>query len=275
MGCERLLAQVDAYVDGELDAGTQLELEHHVAHCVDCRREATFLRALKAGVREGARAPRAPAALRERVLDTLDEASGPPRGERVWMGGMLAAAAALLFVLAKGALPAPPDADVSPVAGRTPVMEATPVAFLPGVVEQHIDRLPTEAGTERAERLAEWFRGKLGFRVAPVDFHAPDVRFVGARVSNVGNQQAAKLYYRVGDSRMTMVALEASPQVRQALARELEGGEHTRLGPYQVTVRRVRGYTVPVIERDGVIYAFTGDLDEHRLLQLVASASLR
>jgi hypothetical protein len=33
-------------------------------------------------------------------------------------------------------------------------------------------------------------------------------------------------------------------------------------------------YTVPVFEHDGVVYAFTGDLDQQRLLKLVASARL-
>jgi hypothetical protein len=32
---------------------------------------------------------------------------------------------------------------------------------------------------------------------------------VGARVSHIGNQPAAKLYYRVGDNRVTMVAFAA------------------------------------------------------------------
>jgi hypothetical protein len=31
---------------------------------------------------------------------------------------------------------------------------------------------------------------------------------------------------------------------------------------------------VPVLEHDGITYAFTGDLDQRKLLQLVASARL-
>jgi hypothetical protein len=41
-----------------------------------------------------------------------------------------------------------------------------------------------------------------------------------------------------------------------------------------VTYRNINGYTVPMIEHDGVVYAFTGDLDQRRVLQLVASARL-
>ena len=41
-----------------------------------------------------------------------------------------------------------------------------------------------------------------------------------------------------------------------------------------MTYHNVHGYTVPVFEHDGVVYAFTGDLDQRRLLQLVASARL-
>jgi hypothetical protein len=36
----------------------------------------------------------------------------------------------------------------------------------------------------------------------------------------------------------------------------------------------VRGYTVPLIEQGGLAYAFTSDLDERSLLQLIGSARL-
>jgi hypothetical protein len=52
------------------------------------------------------------------------------------------------------------------------------------------------------------------------------------------------------------------------------GGHRERFGSRVVTYHNVQGYTVPILEHDGIAYAFTGDLDQHRLLQLVASARL-
>ena len=50
------------------------------------------------------------------------------------------------------------------------------------------------------------------------------------------------------------------------------GAHRERIGQRVVTYRNVQGYTVPIIEHDGITYAFTGDLDQQQLLHLVASA---
>jgi anti-sigma factor RsiW len=315
VSCEAPHLQLDAFVDGELDASAQVEVETHLAVCPECRDEAAFTRALKHELRTQMAPPEAPAALRDRVRDALREADAPgqPRWqERAWAGAFVAAAAAVLVVLgtlvsspppasppalAEGHAPAAvqpaqsaqsvaqstqPAQGMQPtqvVAGRNSRATAQRVAehglmsVLGDVVAGHVDALPSEVGTEEPERLTGWFRDKLGFRVASVQFSEPDVRFEGARVFHVANQRAARLHYRVGDSRVTLMAFEATPSLRRALAAGA-GGRRVRVGDRELAYHQVRGYTVPVFERDGIVYAFTGDLDTQRLLKLVASARM-
>lgn len=271
MACPNLLPHVDAFVDGELEPSPQLEIERHVAVCEACRREVTATRALKAALRAQADVVQAPDALRARVRVALDDAGGVvPWGDRAWAGGFLLAAAAMLVFFGAGLWPQTSER----VAVEPAPLAVQPVALLPDVIERHTDPLPTESGTERPEDVSNWFRGKLGFRVGPVQFQAPEVRFLGARVSQVGRERAAKLYYLVGNSRVTVVAFEASPAVRRDLARELETSRHTTIAGHDVAYHSVRGYTVPVFEDDGVIYAVTGDVDQQKLLQLLSSARL-
>jgi len=111
-----------------------------------------------------------------------------------------------------------------------------------------------------------------------VEWSEPSVRLLGARVSHIGDRQAIKLYYGVGDSRLTTVVFQPTPSLHQVLSDEHAaqqlGVRRERIGSRVLSYQNVRGYTVPMIEHDGVVYAFTGDLDQRQLLRMVASARL-
>jgi hypothetical protein len=98
----------------------------------------------------------------------------------------------------------------------------------------------------------------------------------GARISQVGSNQAARLYYSVGDSQLTLVMFKPSPSLEQALRTESQlehaGGKRVRMSGREVPYRTLQGYTVPLVQDNGIVYAFTSDLDERMLLQLVATA---
>jgi hypothetical protein len=109
-----------------------------------------------------------------------------------------------------------------------------------------------------------------------VEFSEPHVHLEGARMSQVGSNQAAKLYYRVGDSQLTLVMFKASPSLEEVLRSDSQlehaGGKRIRMSGREVQYRTLQGYTVPLVQDDGIVYAFTGDLDQRMLLQLVATA---
>ncbi len=271
MDCRLVQSHLDAYVDGELEPSPVIEFERHLDQCSECRNELALARMLKQGVREGIRSAEAPPSLKVRVghaLDREDAAQG--RAAARWTTP-LAVAAVLALALGAALRPQPgnPHATEASTAVNGP-------GLLSDIVAQHKDQLPADVTPDQPEKVTPWFRGRVAFRVRSVDFGEPQVRFAGARVSHVGSQRAARFYYDVGDSRMTVVAFKPPPDFHAVLRNERPSQEwrRKRVGSRVLTYRNVQGYTVPVIEHDGIAYAFTGDLDQQRLLRLVASARL-
>jgi len=268
MDCRLVRDHLDAYVDAELEPTPVIEFERHLDSCSECRNELALARLVQRSVRE-LPVEAASQALKQRIGRALDELSaqqGGAAGRGNWHG-LLAAAATLLLVVGaavksdSGKPGAPAQADLAPV------------GLLGDVVARHMDQLPAEIAADRPEKVTSWFRGKVAFRVRSVEFTEPQVHFVGARVSHVGDRQAANLYYSVGDSRLTSVVFQPPPSLQRVLNDDRLVAR-VRIGRRVVTYRNVHGYTVPILEHDGIAYAFTGDLDQRKLLQLVASARL-
>jgi hypothetical protein len=82
----------------------------------------------------------------------------------------------------------------------------------------------------------------------------------------------------VGNNRVTVMAcpVDAVLPLRQALRDENEAHRlrlhRAYVGNRIVTYDDVQNYTVPIFEHNGVVYAFTGDLDKASLLRLAGSA---
>src|SRR5262245_15605116 len=111
MACHEAL-RVQAYFDGELDAGAAVEIEQHVEACGEC---ASLLQELKTGrgaLRQQGLYHRASSALTSRITSALDREDGKQRwhdvlrarGREFWFGAgtgavATAAAAAALSLL--------------------------------------------------------------------------------------------------------------------------------------------------------------------------------
>lgn len=271
MDCRVVQNHLSAYVDGELPPGSTLELEGHLTHCAPCALQWRFQGAVKSELRRQLAPVAAPAHLRVQVLQALaavpHDADEYPTSH-AWMT-FLAVAAAVLLVT--GALV---GTDRSAYDAR--LAASNPLDVVREVIDRHKDRLPAEISTPVPEKATSWFRDKVGFRVASVEFAEPSVHLEGARMSQVGNSQAAKLYYRVGDSQLTVVMFKAPPSLEQVLSSDAElqhlGVQRMRLSGREVPYRTLQGYTVPIVQDNGIVYAFAGDLDQQSLLKLVATA---
>jgi anti-sigma factor RsiW len=272
MDCTLLRGRLDAYVDGELEPTPVIEFEQHLDACSGCRNELLLARLMRRGVSELS-GPAAPDALKRRVTRALDEVTASEGPGRAPWAGVLMVAAGLALALGVAMRS---DSTTRGTREAFAAAESAPLGVLGDIVARHVDQLPADISAERPEQVTSWSRGKVGFRVRSVEFAEPQVHLLGARVSHVGAQQAVKLYYSVGDSSLTSVVFQAPPSLEhvlhddQLMARS--GGHRERFGGRVVTYHNVHGYTVPILEHDGIAYAFTGDLDQRRLLQLVASA---
>ncbi|MEM9190351.1 MAG: zf-HC2 domain-containing protein [Myxococcota bacterium] len=320
MNCGLVRRYVDAYVDGEMDPSTQIEIEAHLDGCAACQEEVAFVRAVKAQVREEVRSISAPLSLRARIGVALDEVDAEARIEAgpVTADGANTSGGSVPAVPAEPIPAEPIPAEPIP-AGSTPLVvtrgEVPPapaerpglVRFLPirpryavplvaavgllmvasytmapessvvgasvsapaleDVVRVHSSELPADVPGEKPQDVVSFFRNRVQFPVRPAEFERREARLVGARLSNVREHRAAALYYDVDGQRMTVVVFRGEPELSQ--------GQRARLLGQELQYHQVNGYIVPVRQRDGVTYAFTGDLDRQALLRLAASARVR
>ncbi len=138
-------------------------------------------------------------------------------------------------------------------------------SLLRRVVHAHSMDVPVDVPGEHPEKVAGFFRGKVEFPVRLAHFRGTNARFLGARLTEVGDRQGATLYYDVAGRRVTVLVF-ANDRVQGAPRGRVEvGGREIRFG-------EAGGYTVPVYQNGAVSYAFTGDMDREGLLRLAASS---
>jgi anti-sigma factor RsiW len=274
MDCRLVRKHLSAYVDGELEPSPMLEVEEHLGDCSGCADEQHFLGALKSEIKLKLAPAPAPQYLRARVQTSLlsvQVENDQQPATNVWITFATIAAS---VVLVTGSLVGTHQPAMTGVASA-----GNPLDVVREVVDRHKDHLPAEISTPLPEQATSWFRDKVGFRVRSVEFAEPQVHLVGARMSQVGSMQAAKLYYRVDDSQLTLVMFKASPSLEHLLNSQRElanaGVQYVRMSSgREVPYRTLQGYTVPILQDSGIVYAFTGDLDQRKLLHLVSTARI-
>ena len=76
--CERVLEQIELYLDGELVGSVRVEVEQHLGGCGPCTGHADFQRKLKEVVREKCGCREVPPELLERVRTLLERSHDHP-----------------------------------------------------------------------------------------------------------------------------------------------------------------------------------------------------
>jgi anti-sigma factor RsiW len=252
MNCAETKKYLDAFVDGELEAGLILEVESHVDGCASCAALVGLKRRIKAELNAiGARIA-APESLRSRV-----ESLPARRRNRRLIGAAvavpLAAAAALLIALNVGQPPAPVEEPLS--------------AVVNDVVERHARDLPLEVRSADPAAATSWFQGKVDFPVRAPQLKLAGVSFQGARLSNVQSAQAAHMAYTVDGHRVTLMIFPVEHL-------QLRGGTVVRAGNRDVLLGRHNGYNVAVTIDGDMAYAVSSDLPKERLISLLTDMSI-
>ncbi|MCA9601689.1 MAG: zf-HC2 domain-containing protein [Polyangiales bacterium] len=280
MKCELFRRHVDAYVDGEVDPSTQIDFERHASECARCQEDLAFVRAAKGHVRMALGGAKAPSHLRARVLSALDSVDADRSGQGADLGVAIQDEGAprpwIRFLPVKARYAVPLVAVASLVLavfgaadvrlGRATGAEQAAMPMFEDVVRLHSASLPPDVTGAQPQKVSSYFRDKVRFPVRPV-FDQGQAELVGARLSNVRDHRAAALYYNVRGNRLTVVVFEAAPS--EPL------GPRTRYMGRELYLSQVGGYTVPVVRRGQVTYAFTGDVDRDTLLRLAAAARVQ
>jgi anti-sigma factor RsiW len=188
MSCNEAL-RLQAYFDGELDAGAVLEVERHLEGCADCALLLADLEAARKLIRQNAPYHRADGGLRKAVTKSLDREEGVRRpafasrrflsGAASGAGAMALAALAVFFFYA-------PQAD--PLAGD--LMNA----HLRSLMSDHL----IDVASSDRHTVKPWFAGHTDVSPPAADFAQQGYRLIGGRADYVDGHRAAVVVYRHG-----------------------------------------------------------------------------
>ena len=183
MECRHPRELLDAYLDAELDAAGNLDVERHLAECATCSAVVARHRALRTALRGPDLRHSAPPGLRGR----LERKLGARRSRfAAWPMQMGAIAAGLLVALAAGFGLGRWSGDGG--RGDQEVVAAH-------VRSQQADHLVDVASSDR-HTVKPWFAGKLDFAPLVADFEAQGFKLIGGRLDYLDGRPAAALVFK-------------------------------------------------------------------------------
>jgi anti-sigma factor RsiW len=188
MNCDITDELRNAYVDGELDLITEVDLEKHVGGCGACARQITALRKLRESFADLSLKENASAELRDKVRSMLPKTEPSRASERwTWIRWMpaMAGAAALILVAALLLFRAQPSSDDllanELVSDHVRSMMVNHLADVPST-DQHT--------------VKPWFDGKLDYSPPVTDLVAQGFPLTGGRLDYAGGRPVAALVYQ-------------------------------------------------------------------------------
>lgn len=298
MRCRDVQQFTSALVDGELDAQAALDLEKHIATCEPCRTRAESERLVKQQLQRQFGAVTAPEGLRERLHAALERAAVLEQQDRDDVAPDDASrqrpAAATPTAVRATPVPAAPAATwgrwraLVPTAlaagltlfflapqrwislGEGPSGAGVVNASLGGplvlsdVAGRHAKNLPPEVPGPNADRVGNWFQGKVDFPVRPPVFREAPGGLVGGRVSWVRDEPAAHLFYDVEGRHVSVIVFARGRRL------PVDGIAGLCVPNRKVWMGRANGINVALMERDRVAYAVASELSEPQILRLVS-----
>jgi anti-sigma factor (TIGR02949 family) len=291
--CAWVRQSLDAFADGELDAGHAVDVEAHMEGCAECRAGLEAEQLCRRSLKRIVRRP-APDALREKLCARLeaervaqaqerdvereeeraearaadargDEDAKGPRLVQFGYTAALAAAAGLALAFGTSR-----QWDVNFREERpTQPAEASVVSFdnvLDDFVAMHASPIPPETtDPDDIAKFEPWVGVPMRRTAA---FEPLGGKFRGGRMNIVRAQPAAVLQYQTpGQHRVTVYVFNT----RAIPFRIPQRLQERMVQQRAVYVGRVGGYSVAALDTEGVGYAVASDLDDDTSARLVAS----
>jgi anti-sigma factor RsiW len=183
--------ELGAYLDEELDAGLQIEVQTHMAGCRSCSDAYAKLRAQQDNIRSHAPHYEVPAVLRRSVLAALrGEAANATRAglrtNRSW--GWLAIAASILLCVSAGW-------NAVLLRSRTAEPDILAENLLASHVRSLIGTHLMDVPSSDQHTVKPWFDGKLNFSPDVKDLTSQGFPLLGGRIEYISEQPVAALVY--------------------------------------------------------------------------------
>ncbi len=189
MTCTDIQAAIHGYIDGELDAVRNLEIERHLQQCAVCTQAYEADQALRRVISGSAPYFHASAELRKRLQSSVRRVSdsSPHFGAVPWFRLSLAASVAMVAILAWLLVPRPHGVDAEQL-----VAQAVVSNHVRSLMVDHVaDVMSSDQHT-----VKPWFTGKLDFSPLVNDLAKEGFPLVGGRLDYLENRPVAALVYQ-------------------------------------------------------------------------------
>jgi anti-sigma factor RsiW len=191
MNCTSSRELLGAYLDEELDAGLQTEVQSHLAACHACSDAYARLRERQADIRSHAPRYEAPVVLLASVRKALrDEAANQTRAglktNRSW--GWVAIAASILLCISVGW-------NLVLLRSRTPERDVLAENLLSSHVRSLIGTHLVDVPSSDQHTVKPWFNGKLDFSPDVKDLTSQGFPLLGGRIEYISERPVAALVY--------------------------------------------------------------------------------
>jgi anti-sigma factor RsiW len=216
MNCEEAERFLDPYLDGELELSQQLELEQHLSGCPKCQTALKERREFRAFFAAAAPTYKAPAGLREKVLEItrqrVSEQKPPVRRFAFWRQPWLYAAALLAIGL--------PIGWMAFYGNREHRFAAQAVSdYLRALFVDHL----CDVVSPDPQVVKSYLTAKLNFSPPVVDLAQSGYQMRGGRIDIVQNRRVAALVYRRNKDIVTLFMWPAT-------SRRFTGGNQVMSG---------------------------------------------
>lgn len=254
--------ELDALLDGQLDAATRAEVEAHLATCEECRRAFDALRWTKQFAAARFAAPDAPADLQAKILHSLraetitEIAPAPPRGAWNHRHSFALAASLAIFAILSGFVffwkPALPDLVAQDFrAYRT-------------------QQLPLDLATNDVKEMESFFTEHgTPFTPRVFDLGMMQYQLVGGRTHRLNGQPSALFVYR-GPAGEELVCQMFPGKVTQLPA----GAEHRENKGIEFFIYRKGGTTAVFWQEGTIICALVSDIAPEAVTQLAFAKAM-
>ncbi|HEV3457936.1 MAG TPA: zf-HC2 domain-containing protein [Thermoanaerobaculia bacterium] len=280
-GAEREL-QITAYLDGELDLTSALDLERHLAACPHCAAALGAQRAMQEAIGAADLRFRPTAQQARRLRGALGAPAAAGRagqaGQAAWWRQPQLRALAALLLAAVGVLagwtagrrwPAPAVRGAPAAQPAVPAMVELPeLPELPAIGEQvlashvrgQLSGRPEDVASTDRHTVKPWFAGRLDYSPPVVDLAAQGFPLRGGRLDYVGGRPVATLIYQAGNHLVSVLVWPAGPETAAERA-PAPGGA--------VTASSRRGFQLRHWSQAGMTWWAVSEVAADRLDELV------
>ena len=247
MNCDDRQKFLHAYIDGELDLSTSIEIEQHLNTCDRCFQTYQQHRTLHTALKGSSLYYEAPGGLQRRIYASVkaaDRSRSLFRRMRDWYprGLALAGSFAVVALIAwnLGRLSQPPHNDV--------ISQQVLESHIRSLLANHLTDVPSSD----QHTVKPWFNGKTNFSPVVKDLSAQGFPLIGGRLDYVNDLRVAALVYQRHQHIINLFTW-ASPEEAER----------------KVTAMARKGYNLFEWSRAGMSYYAVSDLNSTELEEFI------